>query len=147
MWYDISMVSLLISRQRLWFLLRYALSGGTGAIIQLLVDVLAVEVLGLHYQWGVVSGFLLALVVVFSLQKYWTFKEYTRKHIPRQFSLYTLTAVGSLIANSVFMHVFVEYVGFYYLLAHTLTIGIVAVGSFLVNNYVIFHGSRESIGS
>jgi putative flippase GtrA len=141
------MVQEVLAHPRLRFLARYGISGATGAFIQLSMDVLIVEVLDLHYQVAVVVGFLTALAIVFLLQKHWTFREPSKEHAPKQFSLYTMVALGSLAANAGFMHFFIEFLGLYYLFAHIVTIAIVMGSSFLVNNFVTFRDSRERFGS
>lgn len=145
LWYDVRMISLPISRQRLSFLFRYAISGGVGALIQLFADMVAVEILGLHYQWGVIAGFLVALAVVFTMQKYWTFRDRSNGTAPVQFVVYTAIALGSLVANAGLMYLFVEHLSVQYLLAHALTIFIVMLSSFLLNNFVTFKNSPERI--
>ncbi len=130
---------------RIPFLFRYGVSGGTGAVIQLGADAIAVELLGLWYMYGVVVGFLIALAVTFLMQKYWTFREHSREHARRQFVLYTTMALCMLGANIVFMYIFVELFHVWYLFAQIMTVVLVAGSSFLFHNFVTFAHAKERL--
>lgn len=131
--------------QKIRFLIRYGISGATGAFIQITTDMLAVDVFGAHYQVGVVVGFCIAVTVSFLLQKYWTFRDGGREHLEIQLISYVLIAIGSLVANVLLMYVFVEQFELFYLVAQILTIGIVVGLSFLLNNFITFRHSTERI--
>jgi putative flippase GtrA len=130
---------------RLQFILRYIVSGGAGALIQLGTDVIMVEVFGQHYQLGVALGFCLALIVTFYLQKYWTFQDPSRLHVARQFSSYIVIAALSFAGNIFLTEFFVDNFHLHYLIAHMLTIAIVVVGSFLLNTFVTFRHAHTRI--
>lgn len=130
---------------RIKFLMRYGVAGALGGLSQLGMVYLLVELFHLWYMIGVVLGFFVALAVSFTLQKYWTFREPSTEHAKRQFVWYTLIALGSLGGNIVLMYMFVERVGMWYLLAQAFTIAIVAGSGFLLNNYITFKHSAESL--
>lgn len=134
---------------RIWdrygMLVRYGISGATGAVIQIATLAFWVEVVHAgnedEYQGGIVVGFLIALAVTFLLQKYWTFKDASSERVKRQFVLYTIFALGNLAGNSGLMYVLVDVFGFWYLGANVFTVGCVAVLSFLANRYLTFRSA------
>ena|SRR3989344_5679501 len=130
---------------RVKFLLRYIISGGIGALIQLSTDVIMVEFFNKNYRYGVVIGFFIALCITFLLQKYWTFREQSRTKIKLQFAYYTAIALLSLAGNLSLTTFFVERMSLHYLFAHIVTIGIVVGGSFLLNNFLTFRQVKDRL--
>ncbi len=130
---------------RIKFLLRYGISGVMGGVTQLVAVYVAVEIFHVWYMDGVVIGFIFALTVSFVLQKFWTFREPSKERAKGQFAWYSLVALGVLWGNIFFMHLFVERFGIWYLWAQALTIFIVALGSFLLNNFITFRHSEHAI--
>ncbi len=92
-------------RARLYFLLRYGITGVAGGVIQIAFLYVWVSFLGLQnsYLVGLVFGFIIALVVSFLLQKYWTFQDKATHKIPRQLLLYGTVAVSGLALNAVLL--------------------------------------------
>jgi putative flippase GtrA len=133
------MLHQLFQHTRIRFLIRYGLVGSLGACIQLVADYICVEFFHAHYQYGVVIGFLMAVITTFTLQKLWTFKDTTTHQTRFQFTVYTLIAIFSLIGNVLLMRFFVDLLGLWYLLAHSYTIFIVTGVSFILNNFITFH--------
>ncbi len=127
---------------RLFLVFKYGISGCVGAAIQLVTDYVFVEYLHLSYLLGTAVGFVIAVVVTFILQKYWTFGDSEHGRAPRQFFLYGLVAFGSLALNVVLMHFFVEWMSVWYMLAQMYTIVIVTGASFVCNNLLTFKESN-----
>ena len=84
-----------------WFLTRYGIVGATGGLIQISVLYFWVNVLRLEAQYliGAVLGFCAALLVTFTLQKYWTFRDHVHTEVRQQFITYTTVALSSLGLN------------------------------------------------
>lgn len=141
------------SRANFWFLLRYGLVGVCGGVLQTATLYVWVEVFRLHahYLFGAVIGFCLALSVTFTLQKFWTFRDYARAQMQRQFFYYTFIALVSLGLNVLFLHLsklVLETLGFnffniWYLVAQGAIIGLIAILSFLANYLVTFRTPEQ----
>ncbi len=86
---------------KLGFLMRYGISGLIGGAIQTVFLYIWVSALGFSrtYFLGLVFGFVIALVVNFILQKYWTFRDRQTHHTSRQFLLYGAIALAGLALN------------------------------------------------
>ena len=137
----------------LLFLARYIISGGTAGIIQIIGLYIWVSVLGLteQYLWGVVVAYCIAVVVGFSMQKYWTFREYSRELVARQMSWYTTVSLVNLGLNALILHVskvILEANGFdffhiWYLVAQIFAFGVCALTGFLLNRSITFRSIAE----
>jgi len=125
---------------RYGYLPRYGIAGLIGGLIQEGTLYLWVEIFGKeeYYLLGVVFGFCAALAIVFPIQKYWTFRDDTTHRTRTQFIAYGMIALGSLLANVLLMHLFVEYMGIGIYIAQALTIVLVAGASFLLNRFITF---------
>lgn len=121
--------------------LRYVIAGGIAAATQVAALAYFVEIVGLHYLRGVVAAFCVALLVAFTLQKYWTFRKRTMDGAHREFILYTAFALLSLLLNGSLMFFFVEYLGMWYLAAQCVTVVCVAGVTFFLNRRFTFQQS------
>lgn len=140
--------TLLAIPSRYWLLVRYGIVGVTGGIIQTLFLYLWVGVLRLetHYLVGASLGFCCALMVTFTLQKYWTFRDRAEGVAHRQFALYTLIALLNLALTVLLLHAskaLIEQSGFdffdrWYLIAQVTIIVLLAGASFSANYFVTF---------
>jgi putative flippase GtrA len=141
-------------RSRIALIVRYGIAGGIGAFVQTGALYVWVSLLSLeeHYLWGAVVAFVVALVITFLLQKFWTFKSVTKGQTRRQFSLYGVIGVCSLILNLSLLHVakfLVEGAGFdffriWYLVAQVGIVGTIACLTFLANYFLTFRTSHKN---
>ncbi|PIR83427.1 hypothetical protein COU19_00500 [Candidatus Kaiserbacteria bacterium CG10_big_fil_rev_8_21_14_0_10_56_12] len=92
-------------RERSALLVRYGLVGAAGGVLQTLILIVWVDLLGLanYYLWGAALGFVVALAVTFTLQKYWTFRDNERAVWRRQFALYSSIACMNLVLTLVLL--------------------------------------------
>lgn len=135
-------------RTEVFFLMRYGITGGTGAVIQVAGLYLWVSVLHLReqYLWGVVLAYTVAVVVTFLMQKYWTFRDYIHSLFAKQMLWYIAISLGNLGLNALILHAGkvafeaagIDYFSGWYLLVQVGAIGTVAVVSFLSNRYITF---------
>ena len=131
-----------------WFLLRYGVVGVSGGIIQTATLYIWVELLHLqaHYLIGATVGFCLALAITFTLQKYWTFRDYAHTQIKKQFFSYTFIALINLGLNISLLHfskIVLEALGLnffhiWYLMAQVSIIATLAALSFVANYFITF---------
>ncbi len=114
--------------------LRYLLSGGTAAVVNLALLALFVEIFGLWYLAAAVVAFTLALLVSFALQKFFTFADHTRTTdvLARQFSIYTTIALINIALNTILMYLLVERLFLHYLISQVVASGTIALYSFFI---------------
>lgn len=140
-------------RARLFLLLRYGISGVVGALIQTTALYIWISVLGLQrtYLLGVVFGFVLALITVFMLQKYWAFRDRGPTRTSQQFISYTLIALIGLVLNTglfavaktLFQLFSLDFFHRWYLIVEILIIVLVSAFSFCMNFFFTFRPMRQ----
>ncbi|HEY4501207.1 MAG TPA: GtrA family protein [Candidatus Paceibacterota bacterium] len=140
-------------RERIFFLTRYIISGGTAGMIQVIGLYVWVSVLGFtaQYLWGVVIAYCIAVVTGFSLQKYWTFRNYSRELIVKQMCWYTSVSLVNLGLNAFILHtskVVLESNGFnffhiWYLVVQVFAVGVCALMGFLLNRSITFRSLSQ----
>jgi len=121
-------------------IIRYIVAGGIGALINIGVLFILVDVLGMWYLISAILSFIASLIVTFFLQKFWAFKDSSivKKHVRKQAILYIISSTSFLFINILILYVLVDVLDVWYLLAQFLSLGIVATGSFLFNKSVTF---------
>lgn len=119
-------------------LLRYSISGCVAATTNLGVIYIFVDVFNFWYISASVISFAATFIVSFSLQKFWTFKDPDLDVIHKQVAISFTVAMVNLFLNTVYMYGLVEYVHLHYLQAQILTTIMIAVGSFIAYQYLVF---------
>ena len=132
-----------------WFLMRYAIVGACGGGIQTATLYTWVEFFHLekYYIFGSIIGFCLALLVTFTLQKYWTFRDRAHSQLKKQFFFYTSIAITNLTLNIFFLHtskVILEALGLdffhiWYLIVQVGIVVLLAGLSFMANYLFTFN--------
>ena len=123
--------------------LKFFITGAVGLSVNLGIFH-ALYVLGVPYLIGSVIAFLIAIIVGFTLQKYWTFGDYSPKRVHTQFMQYAALALGNLALNTVIVYLLVEYALVHYLVAQTAGAGLVAFMSYLIYSRYIFMGTLDA---
>jgi putative flippase GtrA len=136
------------------FLLRYGISGLTGALIQVVSLYVWVSVLNLKdtYLLGLVVGFVLALIASFLLQKYWAFRDNGKERTPIQFVSYSTVALSGLTLNALLLAgarelstIFsIDFFQGWYMLAQVFSVGVVSVFNFSMNFLFTFKHARRT---
>ena len=122
-------------------IIRYLISGGSAAVVNLSVYYVVVNVIYKDEKVYVVASiyaFLAAFLVSFLLQKYWTFKERTPGLVKKQMMMYLATAAMNIVLNIILLTLFIERFGFNNFFAQILSQGLIACLAFLIYQRVIF---------
>lgn len=103
------------------------------------------------FKWGLVVStslaFILSFVVSFTLQKFWTFRNYCQKKIPIQFVLYIGNAFIGLNLNGFLMHALVNNLAVWYLLAQVVVNLMIGVYNFFVYKFIVFRHQPDENSS
>lgn len=118
-------------------LVRFGMSGGSAAVVHLLVLYIATDVFGLWYVASNVIAFIFAFIVSFTMQKFWTFQD-GKNRMVNQLPKYLAITLGGLATNTGLIYLFVEYAGLWYMLSALLSSAIVAVVSFILYRRFVF---------
>lgn len=118
--------------------LRYLISGATAFGVDIFFLYAFTEWVGLYYLVSVVGAFLIAVVVSFVLQKFWTFQDTSRGGLHKQASLYIAISIINTGINTFLVYLIVEHLGSHYILGQFLSSGLIALESFFVYQLVVF---------
>ncbi len=95
-----------------------------------------------HIVLSTSLAFVLSFVVSFTLQKFWTFRNYD-KQVAGQLFLYFLNAFLGLTMNGWLMHLLVSRLHIWYLLAQIIVNVALAFYNFLVYKFIIFREGKD----
>ena len=121
-----------------WQIVKFVISGGTAAVVDLVLLYVLTDILGIWYLISATLAFVAAFFVSFGLQKYWTFGDRYTQKIYQQLGLYLTVAVINMLINAAGMYYLVDKLGIWYILAQVIVYSILAIESFLVYKYLIF---------
>ncbi len=124
-------------------IIKYGISGASGGLLQLLFLYIFVDLLNWWYLHGVVCAYLIALIIVFSLQKFWTFRDYSMNTFRRQSLLYLSIAIIAFALNVIFMYILVDLVHISHIGAQVIVVGVVGILTFLFNKTFTFRGEHK----
>ncbi len=117
---------------------RYVISGGTAAFINIGTLFVLTHFFGVWYLTSSIIAFLIALQVSFALQRLWTFEVRSTEGLMRHSTLYFIVAVINTLINTGIVFVLVEYVSMWYVAAQIIAGLAIAMTSFFIYRR-IFH--------
>ena len=117
---------------------RFLLSGGIALGTDLAFLFLFTDVFGMWYLASAIMAFILAFIVSFSLQKFWTFGDHSQEGLHMQIGVYFLVAIINLALNTLLVYLFVEWTGLYYLFAQVVASALIAIESFFAYQHFVF---------
>jgi len=120
-----------------YLIVRYLISGGLSAAIDILIFALMIQVFNFHYIFSAVVSVTVSFFARFYLQKMFAFKD-RGLNVHKQIFMYSILYVSSMAMTTFFLYVFIGLLQVWYLPAQVMTIGIIAVMSFFVYRYFIF---------
>ncbi len=118
--------------------LKFALSGGTSAVLNILLLYVFVGWLGMWYLPASILAFILAMIVHFLMQKLWVFTHKEAEGVHVQFIKFFLLALLNLAVNSVGMYVLVGLIALNYLLAQIIVRIVLAILNYFVYERLVF---------
>ncbi|MFA6551967.1 MAG: GtrA family protein [Candidatus Paceibacterota bacterium] len=122
-------------------IVRYIISGGSAAAVNILFLFLLTHYVGLWYLLSSIIAFMLAFIVSFSLQKFWTFEDISTDAIHKQAGIYFFIITVNLLLNTLLMYFFVDFVKIQYILSQVITGGLIACVSFFAYRKFVFKNS------
>jgi putative flippase GtrA len=132
---------------------RFALSGGTVALVYLGATTVLAEVVGMPFQAALAIGFSLGLVVHFTLQRLfvWTHHEEFALPLGHQIGRYLLAAAVQYGVTAASTGLLPSALDVSAEIVYLATVAVVLSSNFLVFRYGIFHakagdGDRETLG-
>ena len=118
--------------------IKYIISGGTAAVVDLSFLALFVDVFKINYLISAIFAFLIAFSVSFLLQKFWTFQDKGMDDVHKQASIYFIVSATNLGINTLLMYLFVDHFHIHYFLSQILASGLLAISSYFIYSRFIF---------
>jgi len=118
--------------------MKFAFVGFIGTIINLLILYTFTEFFGIYYLLSAIFAFLIAATNNYILNKIWTFNEKIKQNFISKYIKFLSVSIFALVFNLIFLYIFTELAGIYYLISQVLAIGIVLIINFLGNKIWIF---------
>lgn len=122
-------------------ILRFLISGSIATSADLIFLYIFTDIFGIWYLASSFLAFIIASIVSFLLQKFWTFRDHSRADMPVQAGMYLIIATCNLGLNTFLIYMFVERVGFYYLIAQIIVSVFIAIENFFIYQRLIFRTS------
>ena len=119
-------------------ILRYIFAGGIATAFNLVILFICVHYLKIWYLIGAIIAFCCAVVISYTLQKFFVFKNYSRKDMGRQFFNFFIFTLFILGVNTLLMYVFVDVIGLWYILAQIFASIITACANYIYFSKFIF---------
>jgi putative flippase GtrA len=120
-------------------LVRYFVAGVIGAGTQIGSLFIFTDIFKIWYLYSSILSFVVAIVISFTLQKFWTFKDNSTKKIHYQFAKYILVASLGLVLNTILMFILVDFISIWYIFAQIIAGAIIAVINFIMYKFFIFN--------
>ncbi|MGY4884461.1 MAG: glycosyltransferase [Nanobdellota archaeon] len=117
---------------------KFAFVGAIGTLINLVILYLLTEKVGIYYIVSAIFSFIVSMTSNFILNKIWTFKENLKSNITQKYLKFASVSITALLVNLLFLYIFTEIYGIYYLISQILAIGIALIINFLGNKIWTF---------
>ncbi len=126
--------------------LRYLISGGSAAIVHLSFLYIFTHYLGIWYVISTVMAFLIAFVVSYIMQKFWTYTDHSLDAWKSQMATYFFIIITTNVGlNMLLLYVAVEHLHAHYLLAQIVISGLIAVMNYFLYQIYVFKKSHGGV--
>ncbi len=136
----IKIIIKLLNRYKL--LVKFGIAGVIATATHFVLLIVLTDVFGLWYLISTSLAFLVAFMVSFFSQKFWTFRDTKKTGMYKQMGGYFLVVSSGMVVNAVGMYALVDYANLYYLIAQVIMSALVAIYNFLMYRFVIFKRVR-----
>ncbi len=123
---------------------KFGTVGAMGTLVNIAVLFALTEYGGIYYLFSAVCSFIVALVFNFTLNKLWTFGEKFHESTVPKFFKFTTVSLAALCVNLLFLWLFTEVFGVYYILSQVGAIGMAFMINFTGNKLWTFKKDSSS---
>ena len=117
---------------------RFLFSGGLATVTNIGLLFILVHFFYMWYLLAAILSFVAAVIVSFTMQKFFTFNDYTREKIKQQTAFYFGIQIFNLCLNTLLMYIGVDLLRIQYVLAQVLISGGMAIYNFFVYKHMVF---------
>ena len=109
---------------------RYFFVGGFAAVVNIGLLFILTNFLHIHYLISNSIGFIGGLITNYILSKKLIFKTEKSFNKIAEFVIYAIIGIVGLVLDTLFMHLFTETIGFYYMLSKIISTALVFIWNF-----------------
>ena len=120
-------------------IIKYFISGSTAASVDIGFLYILVDVLEYWYLSASIFAFIVAFIISFSLQKFWTFRDNNLEQIKKQLLLYFIVAIINLGFNTIILYTLVDQFNLWHIYSQVIACMFLAIISFVVYKFKIFN--------
>lgn len=121
-------------------IVRYVISGGTSAVINLSTLSFLYYIKHMYYIYAAIIAFIVSFLVSLVLQKFWTFEDRSRNNLSVQIGKYLITSLLGLSLNTFILYVLVDHLHLYVYVGQIIAGGLVACVTFFISRKYVFKG-------
>ena len=129
----------MIQRFTKHLIVRYIISGGTSATVNLSFFYLFFNIFSIHYLISNIIAFSIAFGVSLGLQKFWTFRDHSTENIHIQGLFYFLNSIFGLGINTLILYICVDFLGIMPIIGVVIAGGSTALCTFQISRRYIFN--------
>lgn len=123
----------------LFQLIRYTFVGGLAFLVDFGTLYILTENFNLHYLVSAAIAFILGLVTNYFLSIGWVFNRHKVSDRKVEFIIFTLIGLAGLGLNELFLWIFTDLAGIFYLLSKILTAILVYLWNFFARKMILFN--------
>jgi putative flippase GtrA len=119
-------------------IVKFFISGCFGSISDLILLFIFHGIFKLDIVVSTSLAYILSFIVIFTLQKFWTFQNYNQHQAYNQLILYFLNTLVGLALNGFLMHYFVNGLYVWYMFSQLIVNLIIGTYNFIIYKFIIF---------
>ena len=120
---------------------RYLFVGGFAFLVDFFLLYFFSEFCGIYYLISAVLSFIISLIVNYVLSIHWIFNKNQINNKAAEFGVFALIGVVGLGFTEIFLYLFTDVFGLYYMLSKIITTAIVMFWNFIARR-VMFYGKE-----
>lgn len=125
-----------------WQLVRYAVSGGVATVVDFAVLWLLCDFAGWHYLLGAACGYAVGLAITYLMSVLWIFDQRRLSNRVAEFLAFALIAGVGIGLTQLFMWLFTDIFGVYYLYSKLITTVVVSLVNFVLKKTLLFSAKK-----
>lgn len=120
---------------------RYLFVGGFAFLVDFFLLYFFSEFCGIYYLISAVLSFIISLIVNYVLSTHWVFNKNQIENKAAEFGVFALIGVVGLGFTEIFLYLFTDVFGMYYMFSKIITTAIVMFWNFIARR-VMFYGKE-----
>lgn len=117
---------------------RYIFVGGTAFIVDFISLYTFTDIFGVYYLFSAALAFTLGLIANYVLSINWVFNNRTLSNIWSEFTVFAIIGIIGLTLNELFIWVFTDYIGLYYLVSKIFAATLILFWNFSARKITLF---------